>query len=124
MKGVVVNYRRGRHTQYKYQVIVYFPGIDSREKAAQLVGKRVVWITPNKYKLFVGVITAPHGNKGRVRVRFRKGVPGQMIGDVVYLVEPEVLNQKMKELVQKLKQCVHIDQARKVFEEVIYGKPL
>ncbi len=89
MKGVVVNYRRGRHTQYENQVIVKFEGVDSREDAQKIVGKRVIWVTPSGKK-FIGVVTAPHGNKGAVRVRFNRGVPGQMIGDIVTIEEAQV----------------------------------
>ncbi|MEO2154350.1 MAG: 50S ribosomal protein L35ae [Nanoarchaeota archaeon] len=84
MKGIVVNVRRGRHTVYENQAIVRVEGIDSREKAQELVGKEVVWRTPGKKgKVIKGKITAAHGNKGYVRVLFEKGVPGQMIGDEV-----------------------------------------
>ncbi len=82
MKAVVISYRRGRHTQYNNQVIVEVEGVDDREKAASLVGKKVEWTTPGGKKL-KGVVVAPHGNNGRVRVRFEKGVPGQMIGSTV-----------------------------------------
>jgi len=84
MKGIVVNIRRGRHTVYENQAIVKVEGIDSREKAQELIGKKVIWKTPGKKgKELVGVITAPHGNKGYVRVKFERGVPGQMIGGEV-----------------------------------------
>ncbi|HIQ51028.1 MAG TPA: 50S ribosomal protein L35ae [Nautiliaceae bacterium] len=86
MEGIVVNIRRGRHTVYENQVIVKVDGINSREKAKELVGKRVVWKTPGKKnKVLEGIITAPHGNKGYVRVRFNKGVPGQIIGEKVQI---------------------------------------
>jgi len=85
MKGLVVSYRRGRRTARTNQVIIEIPGINNRKKASTLIGKRVVWITPGGKKL-KGVITAPHGNKGRVRARFSKGVPGQMIGEKVEIV--------------------------------------
>jgi len=84
MEGVVVNIRRGRHTVYNNQVIIKVEGIDSREKAQELVGKEVVWKSPGKKgKELKGVITAAHGNKGYVRARFEKGIPGQMIGERV-----------------------------------------
>jgi len=84
MEGIVVNIRRGRHTVYENQVIVKVEGIDSREKAKELIGKKVTWKTPGKKnKVLEGVITAPHGNKGYVRVKFNKGVPGQIIGEKV-----------------------------------------
>jgi large subunit ribosomal protein L35Ae len=82
MRGIVVNYRGGKHTQYKYQVIVQPENVFTKEEAAKLIGKKVIWKSP-KGKIFVGSVTAVHGNNGKVRVRFRRGVPGQMLGDIV-----------------------------------------
>jgi len=85
MRGVVVSQRRGRNSIHEYQAIVEVDGITSREQASTLRGKRVVWATPGGRKL-VGNVLAPHGNKGRVRVRFSEGVPGQMIGSAVEIL--------------------------------------
>ena len=82
MKGVIVNYRRGRHTQNPYQMIVKVEGVDSKEDAEKLVGKEVVWKTPAGREI-KGKVTATHGNKGALRVRFEKGMPGQAIGSEV-----------------------------------------
>ncbi|AAR39151.1 NEQ303 [Nanoarchaeum equitans Kin4-M] len=82
MRGIVISYRRGKHTQNNYQVIVQPENVFDKKEASKLVGKKVIWKSPTG-KTFVGVITAPHGNKGKVRVRFRKGVPGQMLGKLV-----------------------------------------
>ena len=82
MKGIVMNYRRGRHTQNPHQMIIKVEGINSREEAEKLVGKEVVWKSPSGKELR-GKITAPHGNKGAVRARFEKGLPGQAIGTEV-----------------------------------------
>ncbi len=86
MRGLVVNVRRGRRHTHKYQVIIKVDGISSRKQASTLVGKKVVWVSPSGKRL-VGKVTAPHGNKGAVRVRFPVGVPGQMIGSVVEVVD-------------------------------------
>jgi len=79
MKGIIVNYRRGRHTQNPRQMIIKIEGIDERKKAEKLVGKEVIWKSPSG-KEIKGKIVAPHGNKGAVRARFEKGLPGQAIG--------------------------------------------
>jgi len=79
MKGIIVNYRRGRHTQNPRQMIIKIKGIDERKKAEKLVGKEVIWKSPSG-KEIKGKIVAPHGNKGAVRARFEKGLPGQAIG--------------------------------------------
>lgn len=85
MRGVVVSHRRGRNSIHEYQAIVEVDGITSREEASTLRGKKVVWTTPGGNRM-VGKVLAPHGNKGRVRVRFPEGVPGQMIGDFVEIL--------------------------------------
>ncbi len=81
VEAVVVNYRRGRRTVYGNQIIIEVPGVETREEAARLVGKRV------KALGFVGKVMAPHGNNGRVRVRFEIGLPGQVIGKRVEIID-------------------------------------
>ena len=85
MRGVVVSHRRGRNSIHEYQAIVEVDGVTSREQASTLRGRKVVWTPPGGRK-FVGKVLAPHGNKGRVRVRFEEGVPGQMIGSRVEIL--------------------------------------
>jgi large subunit ribosomal protein L35Ae len=48
------------------------------------MGKKVVWKSGNKE--FTGKIMGFHGKNGVVRVRFKKGVPGQALGTTVSLV--------------------------------------
>ncbi|MHA1229135.1 MAG: 50S ribosomal protein L35ae [Candidatus Helarchaeota archaeon] len=83
-KGVIMNYRRGRHTQYKYQMLVKFDGFNTASEAAKLIGKVVVWETKTG-KYIKGKITRPHGKKGVVRVRFEKGLPGESLGTTVVI---------------------------------------
>ena len=85
MKALVVSYRRGRHTVRTNQVILELPGVKTRKQAAAYIGKKVVYTTEGGKKIR-GVITAPHGNKGRVRARFERGVPGQIIGKKVEIL--------------------------------------
>lgn len=82
MKGVISNYRSGRHTQKDNQMIVIPEGVDSKEKAEKLIGKEVVWKSPAEREI-KGKITSIHGNKGAVRVMFEKGMPGQSITNKV-----------------------------------------
>ena len=78
-KGIVVQFRRGRHTVEKRHFIIDV-GVDSREKAEKFVGKEVIWTSPGKLKKQLkGKIAAPHGNKGLVRAIFEKGLPGQAL---------------------------------------------
>ena len=63
-------------------MIVQIKGVDGKEKASKLVGKKVVWKT-SAGKQLTGQITNIHGNSGALRVRFDTGMPGQSIGSKV-----------------------------------------
>ncbi len=78
MKGRILSFRRGKYRQNTYQYLIEVPGIDSREKASQLIGRKVVWKSPSG-KLIAGKVLAPHGKKGVVRVRFGRGLPGEAL---------------------------------------------
>jgi large subunit ribosomal protein L35Ae len=82
MEGVIVNYRGSHKTQYPNQMIIKVDGVDSKEKAKELVKKEVIWETPAK-KQMKGIILKEHGTKGAVRVKFTPGLPGQAIGTKV-----------------------------------------
>ena len=86
MKAKIINFRRGRHTPTMNQFLIEAEGIDSRAKASQLIGKKVVWTSPGKKEIF-GKITSAHGNKGLVRARFSKGLPGEAIGKQIKIIE-------------------------------------
>lgn len=79
MKGIVVQFRRGRHVIEEKHFLLDF-GMKSREEASKLVGKEVVWTSPGKLKKQIkGKISSAHGNKGLVRAIFERGLPGQSI---------------------------------------------
>ncbi len=82
MEGIIANFRGGRHTQYDNQMIMLVDGVDSKEKANALIGKKVIWSSPAK-KEIKGIVKAAHGSKGAIRVLFEKGMPGQSIGQKV-----------------------------------------
>lgn len=79
MKGVIVNFRTARHHQYDNQMIVKVASVDNRDKAAKLVGKKVVW-TSEAGKELLGEVRSAHGNSGALRVFFETGMPGQAVG--------------------------------------------
>ncbi|MCX8171541.1 MAG: 50S ribosomal protein L35ae [Candidatus Bathyarchaeota archaeon] len=85
ISGIVVNYRLGPREQYSRECILRFPNVKSRSEAGQLIGRKVAW-TDGKKNTIIGVIVAPHGNKGLVRARFRRGLPGQALGTLVRIV--------------------------------------
>ena len=84
MEGIIKNFKRGRKTQTTNQMVVVVKGVEKKEKAAELVGKKVVWKSPAE-KEINGEVRSAHGNKGALRVLFETGMPGQAIGDKVVI---------------------------------------
>ena len=84
MEGTINNFRQGRHNQVTNQMIITLPNVDTKEKAAKLVGKKVTFTTPGGKKI-TGVVKAAHGNSGAVRAQFEKGLPGQSLTKKVSL---------------------------------------
>lgn len=82
------------------QMIVEVKGFDTRAKAAQLIGKRVVWMTPAKNEIH-GKIVGAHGNSGAVRARFNRGMPGQAIGGKVEITDKGAKKAAKKEAPKK-----------------------
>jgi large subunit ribosomal protein L35Ae len=58
--------------------------VDSDAQAGSLLGQKVVW--KGEKKELVGKIIGFHGKKGTVRVKFRRGVPGQALGTTVKVI--------------------------------------
>ncbi len=79
MEGVIVNFRGSRRVKKGNHMIIQVKGIDSKEKASKLVGKKVVWKT-SAGKAMHGKIASAHGNSGALRIIFETGMPGQSIG--------------------------------------------
>lgn len=77
MQGIIVSFRRGRHT-YKPRQFIIEPDIKDKSKTEKLIGKEVVWRSPQG-KEIKGKVAALHGKKGLVRVLFERGLPGQAI---------------------------------------------
>lgn len=77
----VIQFRRGRKTYKPRHFLIEIPGVDSKEKATDFVGKTVEWKSPGKtQKIISGKISSAHGGNGVVRAIFEKGLPGQAIG--------------------------------------------
>jgi large subunit ribosomal protein L35Ae len=77
MKGILVQFRRGRHTLHEKHYLLDL-GLTNREEAKKLKGKTVHWKSPSG-KIIAGKISDAHGNKGIVRATFESGLPGQAI---------------------------------------------
>jgi len=84
LQGLIVNYRRGPKTQKPKECIIKFPHVKSPSEASSLIGRKVAW--PVRSRKCIGKIIAPHGGKGLVRARFRKGVPGEALGTPVEII--------------------------------------
>lgn len=77
MKGIVVQFRRGRKTIHEKHFLLDL-GMQNREEAKKLAGKTVEWKSSSG-KIIKGKISDAHGNKGLVRAIFERGLPGQAI---------------------------------------------
>jgi len=78
-----MNYHIGIRTQSSRECLIQFANVDSAAQAGHLLGQKVVWKGENKK--FIGKIVGFHGKNGVVKVRFKKGVPGQALGTTVEL---------------------------------------
>lgn len=83
MEGLILSYRRGRHTQNVNQMLVDF-GLKSDKEAEKIIGKEIVWVSPSG-KVIKGKVLNVHGKKGIVRAKFTPNLPGQAIGTKVEL---------------------------------------
>lgn len=85
MHGLITAFRGSHKTKRGNHLIVLPEGVDSREKAKALEGRRVQWANPEgKKKLVIsGSVRAAHGGNGAVRVIFERGLPGQALGTKV-----------------------------------------
>ncbi|MFH1290061.1 MAG: 50S ribosomal protein L35ae [Nanoarchaeota archaeon] len=85
MKGIVVQFRRGRKTIHERHYLLDL-GFKTRDEAKKSAGKEVVWKSPAG-KEIKGKISDAHGNKGLVRAIFEKGLPGQAVTTEVEVKE-------------------------------------
>lgn len=88
--GVILGYRRGSNTQYERQMLIRVDGINSRSEASRLIGWRVAY-RDKRGRVFKGKIVRVHGNKGVVIAVFDPPLPGQAIGDNVYIYPKGVI---------------------------------
>lgn len=83
----VIQFRRGRKTYTPRHFLIEIPGIDSRERATEFIGKKVEWKSSGKEpKIIKGKIASTHGGNGVIRAIFEKGLPGQAIGTDVEII--------------------------------------
>jgi large subunit ribosomal protein L35Ae len=82
--GRILNYHIGIRTQSSSECLIQFTRADLVAQAGHLIGQKVVW--KGKNKMHIGKIAGLHGKNGVVRVKFKKGVPGQALGTTVELI--------------------------------------
>ena len=82
MKGVIASFRGSHNTQRGNQVIAHVEGVETRQNAVALEGKKAVWTNPEgKDKIQIsGYVSKAHGGHGAVRIVLEKGLPGQGLG--------------------------------------------
>ncbi|MHC1586389.1 MAG: 50S ribosomal protein L35ae [Candidatus Hecatellaceae archaeon] len=79
LNAYIVNFRRGPKTQKNNELIIEIPRVHGKDEAAKFIGRKVI-LEAQSGKKFIGTVVSTHGRKGRLRVRFRKGIPGQLLG--------------------------------------------
>ncbi|AFL94314.1 50S ribosomal protein L35Ae [Thermococcus cleftensis] len=84
-KALVLAYAGTKEHQDNHHMILKPLGIDDRNAASRLIGRKVVWRTPTGRKMY-GKILKPHGNRGEVKAYFKPGLPGQALGDYVEIL--------------------------------------
>ena len=85
VKGIVVQFRRGRHRIHEKHFLLDL-GLKDREEAKKMAGKEVSWKSPGG-KVIKGKISDAHGNKGLVRAIFETGLPGQAVATDIEVKE-------------------------------------
>ncbi|NJE06060.1 50S ribosomal protein L35ae [Thermococcus sp. M36] len=85
VKALVLAYAGTHEHQDNHHMILKPLGIDDRNEASRLIGRKVVWKTPTGRKVF-GKVLKPHGNRGEVKAYFKPGLPGQALGDIVEIL--------------------------------------
>ena len=79
-----MNYRSGNSMQYPHECLIQFNHEDLVSRSGKLIGQKVIW--KGKNKQFIGKISGFHGKNDVIRVKFKKGVPGQALGALVEIV--------------------------------------
>lgn len=81
--GVITNYRRGPKSQRNRECLLKVLDVDPIE-STKLIGWRVSW--PLDEPRLFGMISKSHGRTGTLRVKFKRGLPGQALGTKVRIV--------------------------------------
>ena len=101
VKGIVVQFRRGRHRIHERHYLIDL-GLKDREEAKKMTGKEVSWTSPGN-KIIKGKISDAHGNSGLVRAIFERGLPGQAMATEIDVEGglPKVAEKKVEKKEEK-----------------------
>jgi large subunit ribosomal protein L35Ae len=81
MKAKVVQFRRSlKHVHERHFILD--AGAKNKEEAQKFVGKEVIWKS-EAGKIIRGKVSGSHGNKGKIRAIFERGLPGQSVNTEV-----------------------------------------
>jgi len=84
--GRVMNFRLGLKRRYPKELLVKLG--ESEADVAKLVGRKVVLEDAHGNR-YVGKVLKPHGRSGVAVVRFRRDLPGDVIGREVTVLAPQ-----------------------------------
>ncbi|GAB6943627.1 50S ribosomal protein L35ae [Vulcanisaeta sp. JCM 14467] len=84
IKARIYSIRRGS-IGYSRDAIIIVPGIETANDAAKFLNAKVVWKSRTGTEI-VGSVLRVWGKHGQLLVRFRRGLPGQALGDIVDLI--------------------------------------
>ena len=82
--GVIRSYRRGPKSQRNQECLIKVYGVEPYD-SSRFVGWKVEW--PHKESRLTGKILKTHGRTGALRVKFKKGLPGQALGTKVKITK-------------------------------------
>ena len=85
LKGKFIGYKGGQRTQHSKYALIRLEGVDGRSETATYIGRKVVWHSTSGGRS-IGKVVGVHGRGDVLKVRFRKGLPGEAVGTDVVLI--------------------------------------
>ena len=85
MQGLIISFRRGNRTIHPNHALIEAEEVKTRSDVTKLIGKKVE--LPIKNRKIIGKVASAHGNKGVMRVIFKKAITNDMVGKKVKIIE-------------------------------------
>ena len=83
VKALFLGYSGGRRTRNNKHILVKIEQFDDKG-AAKYIGRKVTWKSPSG-NILTGNIVNVRGGNGVLKAMFRKGLPGQAVGNELYI---------------------------------------